>query len=126
MRRVTILAAALAVTLAPAAAHAKPVCYLVQDKAADTGLGLPASPVRTPAHDITSLDVATGKKTLMGVMRVTSTAVADDPAAKIGMYWKIDFRIGDVAHSFKRTLGQNGTFTDTATQNSTPIAGLVV
>ena len=126
MRRLAVLGTAATVLLAPLTAHAGPVCNLVTDPANDTGLGAPQSPVRTPAHDITSIDVATGKKTLVVVMRLTSTKITDDPAASNGMNWQVQFKIGTVSHVFKRAVTRDGAFTDTATQDGKAIAGLVV
>ena len=127
MRRVAVLGVAFAALLVPATgSFAKTACNLVSDKANDSGLFVPAGPVRTPAHDITSVDVATGKKTLVVVMRLTTTALAGDPAASGGITWDVKFTIGGVGHQFTRKIAQNGTITDTALQNNAAIAGLVV
>ena len=128
MRRL-VVGAALVALLVPAttAWSAKTVCNLVPDKADDTGLIAPAVPVRTPAHDIRSLDVATGKKTLVVMLRLGSTVQSADPAAGPGMTYNVYFKIGGVDHAFFRRIGPNGqVVSDTATADGKPIAGVTV
>lgn len=128
MRRLVLAAVATALLLpATGAWSAKTVCNLVPDKADDTGLVAPSTPVRTPAHDIRSLDVATGRKTMVVVMRLASTDYGADPAATAGMTYNVFFKIGDGDHAFFRRIGPNGqVVSDTATAGGKAIPGVTV
>ena len=124
--RSVLLSTAAALLALPVSAHAATVCNLVKDASSDAGLGSPASPVKAPVFDIRSLDVASGKRTFVVVLRMASTKYADEPAARLGMSWDVTFKINGVDHRFSRKLNAAGTITDTATQNGNEIKGLKV
>jgi hypothetical protein len=94
MRRTVLSTIALALLApmasAPAVAKAKPkpkppkpVCNLITDETNDSG-GLYKS---SKALDVTSADVATGKKTLVAVVRVQTTDMSNDTWAPVGYSW---------------------------------------
>lgn len=109
MRTRSLLLAAVAALLAvPSAASAAPVCNLVKDKANDAYIGHSVSGTSATALDIRSVDVATGKKTLVVVMRLATTKTMDDPVSVAGMSWDVSFRIANVDHRFSRRVGPGG------------------
>lgn len=124
--RTVLLPIAAALLALPASAHAVTACNLVKDAPNDAGLGSPASPMKAPSFDIRSLDVASGKKTFVVVLRMASTNYADEPAAKLGMSWDVTFKVNDVDHRFSRKINAAGTVTETATQNGSEIKGVKV
>ena len=70
-------------------AAAKPVCNLVTDPVGDSSV-YPASGVHDDALDITSVDVATDKTSVTGVIRVKKLA-ATSTNAPTGMNWTVNF-----------------------------------
>jgi hypothetical protein len=68
---------------------AKPVCNLVSDAAGDTSV-YPAGGVKDDALDITSVDVASDKSSITGVIRVKKLA-ASSTNAPTGMNWTVNF-----------------------------------
>lgn len=121
---VLVAAVAAALTL-PSSASGAAVCHLVRDGAKDTTLASPLTAVSGSSVDIRSVDVATGAKTLVVVLRLGSSNVAADPAATLGLTWDVMFRIGNAGHRFGRRLGPGGVVLgDTATAAGKPIAGV--
>jgi hypothetical protein len=113
MRMSPVLLAALAATVAVpayAAPKPKPVCYLVTDAEGD-GHSSTLSVLSSPALDITSVDVATGKKSVVAVLRLKTTSL-DDPVANLSMSWIVPFVINGHTYRFQRTHGSapNGAF----------------
>lgn len=122
MRPLLSTALAAVLVLAPAAVAA-PSCKLVTDAGGDGGL---FGAVAVKPLDIRSLDVATGAKTLVVVLRMTTTK-QDDPLVAAGMAWDVTFKIGDTSHRFARRIGPNGAvLSDTATAGSQPVSGVKV
>lgn len=107
MRTRLVLTCSLALSLAAAgapafAAKAKPpVCRLVVDAKGD-GHPQPAPALKSNALDITGADVATGKKTVVAVLRVVDTDTANDPLARMGMEWSVNFSVKGTTYSFQR------------------------
>lgn len=75
-----------------------PVCNLLVDPVGDGG-----GVLKSKALDFTGADVATGKKTVVGVIRVVSTATANDPDLLLGASWTLNFSVKGVKYSFTRT-----------------------
>ena len=88
-----VAAAALAGT-GVATAAPKPVCNLVTDPAGDSAV-LPGGAVKDDALDITSIDIATNKKQLTGVIRVKKLA-ARPASAPGGSLWQVNFTANEV------------------------------
>lgn len=124
--RPVLLSAAAALLALPGAAHAATSCNLVKDAAGDAGLGNPSSPVKSAAFDIRGLDVASGKRTFVVVLRMATVKHAGEPAATLGMSWDVTFKIGGVDHRFTRRVSPTGDVSASATQNGAGIKGLVV
>ncbi|HWL34842.1 MAG TPA: hypothetical protein VNQ77_01490 [Frankiaceae bacterium] len=108
MRRRSMLVAAVTALLALPGAASAATCNLVTDKANDAYVGHPAAGVSSKPLDIRSLDVATGKKTLVVVLRVATTKSADDPATAAGMAWDVSFKIAGADYRFSRRVGPGG------------------
>jgi hypothetical protein len=129
-RNVVVLCASAAALLAPAVpASGKAVCNLVSDKPGDAVLGLGGQGAPAPAFDILSYDVATGKQTLVAVLRLKSTDAKADNAAALGIAWTVTFHVGDKSYSFEHRLGpqaSGGAVTDTANVDGAPLAGVKV
>lgn len=125
--RVVLLAAAFLVAV-PISASAAPVCKLVEDKAGDASpSSLTSSVIDYKALDIRSFDVATGKKSLVVVLRLASTNKADHQVTDTaGLTWTATFRINDTDHRFTRKLNGSGQATDTATSGGQAINGVKV
>ena len=92
---VALAAAGLAVP-ANAAAAAKAVCLQIVDASGD-GMTLGA-PHSLDSLDILSGDIATGKKNLVGALRLKS--VTPDPTLRGGLTYTLSFSTGGVAHQF--------------------------
>lgn len=109
MRLRSLVLCSLAVTLvsttptawAAAARAPKPVCNLIVDAKGD-GHSTVFPMVESPTLDITGGDVATGKKTLVGVLRVASTDGSNDNWAKLGMRVSLQFTIMGTSYNFER------------------------
>lgn len=98
------LALSLAAAGAPAFAAAKakpPVCGLITDAKGD-GHPQPAPALKSSALDITGADVATGKRTVVAVLRVVATDTANDPLARFGMEWSVSFSVKGTTYTFQR------------------------
>jgi hypothetical protein len=101
----TAVVAALATTT-PAFAKAKPVityCNLVQDKTGD-GHSSTYSFVTSPALDLVSADIATGKTELVAVLRLGGTTTTDSNWGTIGSYgWDLKAQAGGTTYEFQMT-----------------------
>lgn len=128
MRSRVVLLAASAVLALPAASHAAPVCNLLVDKVDDASVRPEAASVyKNKPLDIRSFDVATGKKTLVAVLRVGSTKPADDPiTSAAGLTWTVNFTVKESKYAFSRKLDGSGKPTDTATADGAPLSGVSV
>jgi hypothetical protein len=95
MNRLAFLApVALATAVLAAPASAGSLCLQIQDASGDgMALGLPAS---QNSLDIVSGDIATGRKNLVAVLRLKSTA--HDPALVGGVTYTVDFTAGGAAY----------------------------
>ena len=67
----------------------KPVCNLVSDAAGDTAV-YPAGDIKDDAMDVTSVDLASDKTSITGVIRVKKLA-ASSTNAPTGMSWTVNF-----------------------------------
>ena len=114
-----VLALALPVSAATAAPKKKkaakpapPVCHLLTDESGDGYPSVPGPAAKSDALDITGGDVATGKNTVVGVLRVKTTDTANDPLALAGMEWTLSFKIKETQYKFKRMrlAGANETY----------------
>lgn len=112
LRRASLaaLAVTLAVTTAPALAKARPpakVCNLLTDIPGDGKSATGGDVIQSPALDVISADVATGAKTLVAVIRVTTTNTASDNMALLGMRWTLNTKINGTDANFAvyRTWG---------------------
>jgi hypothetical protein len=120
MRRVvpSLLAMGLAATASPAiAAKPKPVravCNLFADGEGDGKLA--AAPVVTsPALDIVGGDVATGRSTVVALLRLKSTDTSNDTWAKALTYqWQLFFTVATSRVVFTRTVSR-GSYDDSFT-----------
>ena len=126
MRSRVLLLATAFVLAVPAASHAAPVCNLVKDKTGDASLNATAAAVyQVKPLDIRSYDVATGKKTLVAVLRVGSTKPADDQfTSKSGLRWTVHFSIDGAGYSFTRKLDGAGKASDSATADGAALSGV--
>jgi hypothetical protein len=79
----------------------KPVCNLLTDPSGD-GRSSVMPTVEGAPLDIISADVATGKKTLVGVLRVGSTDASAHHWAKAGMGVSLQFKILGTSYAFER------------------------
>jgi hypothetical protein len=89
-----------------AAARPKPVCHLITDGTGD-GTSHSVGVISSSALDITSGDVATGKKTVALVLRVVTTNVANDPWAHLGYSWSMKFEVLGTSYAVIRRLTTN-------------------
>ncbi len=132
LRPVLALAActALAAGTGVAAAAPMPVCNLVTDKAGDTNL-YPVGGVTSDALDITSVDVASDKRTVTAVIRVKKLALTD-PKAPTGMTWGATFVVSGITLGLSGHTGPTGaplfyaSYTDPTTGGSiyaAPVSG---
>lgn len=113
LRRAVLSAIAVGLVTTTMTAHAATkVCYLVKDIAGDGKHTLAGAVLKSPALDIRSADVATGKKNFYGVLRLTTTDTSNDNVAKIGFRWYLNFVVQGKNYSFERTrqAGQNDTY----------------
>lgn len=125
---IALLAAASAlIVAAPSVANAAPVCKLVEDAADDAAIN-PAlgSVLKARALDIRSVDVASGKTTVVVVLRLASTKMADDPITMQGVQWNAAFTLGGDTHRFTHKISNSGQVTDTAKAGETAISGVKV
>lgn len=96
------LVVSLGAVAAPALAAKPPVCKLLLDNKGD-GYPQPTGPaVKSPALDITSADVATGKTQVVAVLRLATTDAGSDPLSIAGMEWSVNFVARGTSYSFQR------------------------
>ncbi|HEU0131584.1 MAG TPA: hypothetical protein VFQ85_11415 [Mycobacteriales bacterium] len=117
------LVASTAVT-AHAVDRRKPVCNLIVDGRGDGSnriTGIPDS----PSLDIVGGDVATGKSTVVGVLRLDRYDVANDPTAFLGFEWNLRFTIKGTTYAFtyadgRGTYGKSAGFMMDSAKIATP------
>jgi hypothetical protein len=103
MSRSVVIGCAVVAALAagsPAVA-AKQVCHQITDGKGD---GHPSnlSIATSNALDIVGGDIATGKKSIVGVLRLASTD-ASDPMSAFGETWSLNFTVQNKTYNFRRT-----------------------
>ncbi len=127
-RPLLLCAVSAALLVSTGVASAAKKCNLVSDGSGDANFIGPAGVAPNVNQlDIRSGDVATGKKTLVVVLRLESADGKGAQAAALGMTYQVSFAISGVQHVFKRTLPMGGSaYTDSATANGVAIAGLAV
>jgi hypothetical protein len=101
------LVASTAVT-AQAVDRRKPVCNLIVDGRGDGANRVTGFP-KSPSLDIVGGDVATGKSTVVGVLRLDTYDVQNDPTAFLGFEWNLRFTIKGTTYSFTYADGR-GTY----------------
>lgn len=129
---VTLAGAALAVPVA-APAHAaalKKSCNMVSDASDDVYVFDKATGVKASALDIRSVDVATGRTKLVGVMRLGAPVSASDNTLANGGSWSLDFRFAksDTQYTFQKTMArpaQGGAVTYAFQIDHQTVAGVV-
>lgn len=108
-RTLLLTAMTAAVAVAPAAnAKVKPItyCKLIQDKSGD-GHSSTYGFVTSPALDVQSGDIATGKNELVAVLRLGGTDTSNENWVKIGGYgWYIGAKAGGISYKF--TMDRRG------------------
>lgn len=94
-----------------AAPKPKPLCKLIVDAEGD-GRSVAVNAISSPSLDIVSGDVATGKKNIVGVLRLKTTDTSD-LAPKLGARWVLLFTVSGTKYTLTRSLssGTNGQFT---------------
>lgn len=108
------LALGLVVTTVPAMAAPKPACKLMTDDEGD-GRATAAPVVTSPALDIVSGDVGTGKNNLIVALRLKSTNTNGDTwATAAGYKWTINFIVQGTKYSLSRSRrsGVTPTYSD--------------
>lgn len=108
----TLTVLGLAVTALPAQAARTPakVCNLVSDSDSDATW---LAPVKSPAVEITGVDMASGPKNVTLVLKLKSTSFAlTDPAKYMTATWSIGFTIGADAYATHRHTSNTGDVVD--------------
>jgi hypothetical protein len=95
---VLVLGSTVPAVPALAAAKPKPVCLLVKDDAGD-GSVKPAG-VNSPALDILSADVSSGRTQVTATLRLKSGSIESDPALTGGAIWNFNVTVTGVSYSF--------------------------
>jgi hypothetical protein len=124
----TALVVALAATTSAHAAKPKPkpitYCNLLKDNAGD-GKSSTYSFVSSPALDIVSADIATGKNELVAVIRVTNQSTSGDTWLSVGGYgWVVGATAGGVPYTFtynRRGMFNGGGETFSASVGTSPV-----
>lgn len=117
---VTAVLAATAFAVPATASHPAPVCNLVVDPVGDV------QPYDA-ALDIVSADVASGVNTVVGVVRLRSTASGLTLSAS-GARWDFRFAVDGAAYTFQARRDALGGYTATVLRNGTaagPVALVV-
>ncbi|HEU0130017.1 MAG TPA: hypothetical protein VFQ85_03380 [Mycobacteriales bacterium] len=99
------LAASLTATADAATAKKKPVCNLITDGTGDGGNRVTRAP-SSDALDIVGGDIATGKGTVVGVLRLKGYNLDSDPAAYLGFNWNLRFTIKGTTYAFTYADGR--------------------
>jgi hypothetical protein len=97
----------------------KPVCNLITDRAGDGHATVAGEVLNSPALDILGGDLASGPKTVVGVLRVTTTNTTNDNIAALGMRWALNFAVAGKEYSFSVSKS-SGTATPVAKLNGGP------
>lgn len=112
MRLRRLLVPAVLVALTAATGHAGAVtksCKLLKDDSGD-GRSNNVSAVESPALDILSGDVATGKTEMVAVLRLGSTnTTSDNYAFLAGMNWALGVKLNGTDYLFKAEMPPLGT-----------------
>ena len=102
-QKTVFLALLLGLAGAPTADAAKIPCNVLSD---DKGDGeMDATGLSSPALDIISGDIATGKTELVAVLRVASTSVSSDPVGQVGVSWALAVTVKGEEWSFYASSG---------------------
>ena len=97
--------AAVLVAIAAVPGHAaKTSCQLLVDGTGDAPL-VPMGP-SSNSVDIRSADIATGKHSIVGVLRLAS--LATDPQTTGGSVYSLTWSVGDKPHTFRLTVYSDG------------------
>jgi hypothetical protein len=97
----------------------KPVCNLITDPSGDGHASVAGAVLNSPALDILSGDIASGPKTVVGVLRVTTTNTANDNVAALGMKWALNFAVAGKDYAFTVSKS-SGTATPVAKLTGAP------
>jgi hypothetical protein len=121
LREVVLCALAVCLvstTAAGAATKVKPkppICNMIVDDAGDGASSVGGPVVKSDALDIRGGDVATGAKTLVGVLRLTRTSTNNDYVTMTGVSWGLTFYIRSNPYTFtrRRNSGVPESYVDT-------------
>jgi hypothetical protein len=97
----TIAVSLVATSPTYAASKPKPACNLLVDAKGD-GHSTVFPTVGGDVYDVTGGDIATGKKTLVGVLRVATTDGSSNNYAKLGMKVSLSFTVNGAPYNFTR------------------------
>jgi hypothetical protein len=86
-----------------------PACRLVTDVTGDGMMDGGQGLIKSDAMDITGGDVASGKKEVVGVIRVKSLNTSGDPFAWLKYSWMIAFKINGQDFNFSAARAQSPT-----------------
>lgn len=115
---------AVAAPHAGAAAKRKPptLCNLLVDDKGDGHAQTGGVLLSSPALDITGADVASGKKTVVGVLRIAALKTSNDPGTILGATWNLNFTVRGTTYNFQRHRagGTAGTYDYSFTGGVTP------
>lgn len=121
IRRLVLCAIAVSLAATGATASASPAkskpkpCFLLTDDPGDGNAAIGGPVVASPALDILSADVASGARTVVVVLRLTTTDISNDRWATLGMSWAVNTSVGGKSYTFRvtRPYGPSNTLTAT-------------
>lgn len=110
LRHTVLCALALSLVSTAAAGAApkakpKPVCNMFVDPVGDGSSSVGGAVMHSDALDIRGGDIATGAKTLVGVLRLTKTSTDGDAVTMTGVSWGLTFTIRGNTYTFGRRRG---------------------
>lgn len=124
--RVALVAAVLAATVlavpAVAAPRKAPACRLLADARGD-GHDRAVEQIASPALDILSADIATGRSTVVAVLRLASVEIGSDVATVEGARWALGVRSAGIPYAFEYRRSRLGD-TYEVTHNGDPVSGV--
>jgi len=102
LRRVLPCTLALSFAFASAGlAGPKPACNLISDREGDGAHQVAGAVAKSPALDILSADVATGKTEVVAVIRLKSANTTNDPWVKADMSWVLRYKIAGTENNVR-------------------------
>ncbi len=98
-----VLAVASSGATAYAAKKPTPMCKMITDPDNDGGMKPAGFIVKSDAAEITGGDVASGKKTVVGLLRVKSTSISGDTWGNLGVTVNLSFVVQGATYTFSRS-----------------------